>query len=214
MAEISNKFLVFLLVVAILVTIVGTWYSIDRVNRLAGVTGYGTAGYVNVTITGKISINITQPYCGFGSGHVTEGYDYAILAPGSTGEPPCCELGDTKANWTNTTSYAPDCMVIKNVGNTNAKINVSSDKDAATMIGGSSPNVTVWFEDKTSDACIGGAGLIGYPGSEISTANITICNSLDTTNDEMYVGCYLKIPKDAIASAKTAEWTFTGTAAP
>ncbi|MCL6500808.1 MAG: hypothetical protein K6T16_02115, partial [Candidatus Pacearchaeota archaeon] len=100
--DVSNKFLAFLLVIAILVTVIGTWYSLSKVGQLTGITGLQT-GYVNVTITGKTQINVTQPYCGFGSGHVTPGYAFAVLHPGNgTVGSGCHGSGDTKGNWTNT----------------------------------------------------------------------------------------------------------------
>ncbi len=212
MADISNKFLVFLLVIAILVTVVGTWYSIDRVSRLASLTGYGTAGYVNVTIGGKTEINVSQPYCGFGSGYVTPGFSFAVLSPDSL----CTDVGaDVDANWTNTTAgYDPDCMVIENVGNTYAKINVSAGKDAAGFIGGTSPEYKVWSVNKDGGACL--SGLIAYgSAASMSTSNVTICANLSKVvgATDMYAGCYLKIPSDAVAAAKTDTWTFTATSA-
>ena len=140
--DISNKFLAFLLVIAIIVTIVGAWYSIDKVNKLVLITGYGTEGYVNVTIENLTAINVTATDCNFGSGYVTNSTAWAILNPGdSSGN---CSASPYKANWTNTTTYAPECMVVRNDGNMRAGINVSSTKDAAGMIGGTSPEYKVW----------------------------------------------------------------------
>ena len=211
MADISNKFLVFLLVIAILVSIIGTWYSIDRVNRLTSITG-NPVGYVNVTIQSKTEINVTQPYCGFGTGYVTEGYDFAVLHPGSLAIGYYCppSNGDVMANWTNQSVYNPDCIEVKNLGNSQPMLNVTSNKDAATMIGGTSPSVMVWSEDKDAGAC---SNNIDFDSKvEINdSANITICDSVGNTpsTDEVFVGCYLKIPKDASAGQKTAQWTFT-----
>ncbi len=211
MADISNKFLMFLLVIVILVSIVGTWYSIDRVNKLASLTGYGTAGYVNVTIGGRTEINVTQPYCGFGSGYVTEGFDFAVLHPGIGATPCDIKTTDTGDNWTNTTFYDVDCMEIINVGNTNVKVNVSSGKTAANFIGGSSPEYKVWSEGHdVHNGCQ--SGLIDFNKREdMDTTNKTICANLTATilATKMYAGCYLKISKDAPAEVKTDTWTFT-----
>ena len=213
MADISNKFLVFLLVIAILVSIIGTWYSIDRVNRLTSITG-NPVGYVNVTIQSKTEINVTQPYCGFGTGYVTEGYDFAVLHPGSA-SPYCTDVTDTKGNWSNQSIYDPDCMEIVNLGNRNAFVNVSSEKTPSNFIGGTNPNVTAWSEDKESGACSTGGSvtLVNFPGVEMDTSNRTMCSCLysDLTKNELYVGCYLKIPKDASATQKIDTWTFTAT---
>ncbi len=213
MDKISNKFLVFLLVIAILVTVVGTWYSIDKIGRLEALTGHGTVSYVNVTIEGKTSINVTQPYCGFGTGSVTAGYDFATLNQGTSPSPYCGDVSDTKGNWTNTSAYDPACMIVANVGNKNAWVNVSSGKTAANFIGGTSPNVTAWSENKESGSCSSGGSVTprAFPGLEMDTTNRSMCSCLypNASKNELYVGCYLKIPSDAVAEAKTDTWTFT-----
>ncbi len=220
MADISNKFLVFLLVIAILVTIIGVYYSIDRINRFSAITGYGTTptGTGNVTFgVGNITaINITQPTCDFKTGYVTPPYAYAILHPGASGSgspgPYCDDTSDTKANWTNTTGpYDPDCIAIRNDGTTCMKVNVSSGLDASGFIGGTNPEYKVWSENKETDACT--SDLISFANrEEMDTTNKTICSLFryEIDNDEMYAGCYLKVPDDATVGSHTDTWTFYG----
>ncbi|MGB9708333.1 MAG: hypothetical protein ACPLXC_03370 [Candidatus Pacearchaeota archaeon] len=215
--SISNKTLVFLLVIAIVVTIFGTWYSIDSINKFASITGFQTSGNVTVNITERVEINVTQPNCAFGSGYVTPPAAYAILHPGN--ESPYCATGenpfaDTKTNWANTTAYNPGCIVVRNDGNRWAKVNVSSGKNPNTFIGGTNPNVTVWSENKETDSCATGAevNLVPFPGVEMDTSNRTVCSCLypDDSKDELYIGCRLKVPDDT-TGYKSDTWTFTAT---
>lgn len=211
--EISNKFLAFLLVITIVITIIGVWLSVDTVNKFALLTGYQvTEGNVTVNITERAEINVTQPDCAFGSGYVTAPASYAILSSGAD----CYSDPDVQDNWTNSTAYDPDCMEVRNDGNQNVSIKVASGKDAASMIGGTSSEYKVWSVEKESTTCfIGllGSGPIGYPGTEMDTTNITLCSCVNPNNasDEIYAGCYLRIPDDTIGY-KDDTWTFVGTA--
>jgi len=210
MTEISNKFLAFLLVIAIIVTIVGAWYSVGKVNDLARITGYGTEGYVNITINNFTSINVTATDCNFGSGYVNTGNLFAVLNPGdSSGD---CSATAYSANWTNQTVYNPQCMDVMNDGNQRIAINVSSTKDADGFLGGTSPEYKVWSYSKESAACYGDG--IAYNGIDISTTSKKICDCLfvEDTKDELYVGCYLHVPNDAPTGVKTDTWTFTAAA--
>ena len=212
--DVSNKFLVILLVITIVITLIGTWYSIDKINKLTWISGRDVFGFVNVTISNQTTINVTATNCNFGTGHVTAPNAYATLASSDdlTSASPQCTDVDIKANWTNTTTYDPDCMVVRNDGNIDLKINMSAGKDAAGMIGGNSPEYKVWSEDKEAASCTGETGY----GSrvDVSTANITLCTALkpDNATDEIYVGCYLKVPDNAYGT-KGDIWTFWGLAA-
>jgi hypothetical protein len=203
--DISNKFLAFLLVIAIIVTLVGAWYSVDKINSLALITGYGTEGYLNVTITNYSAINLTATDCDFGSGYVLSNASSAKLASNGTVE-------DWNGAGTGTS------MRIQNDGNKNVSVNVSSGKTAATFFGGgTSPSVKVWsFNNTGIDETGCWSGWVDYTGTEMDTSQITICTNLVTGSgvsgdDIMYAGCYLSVPNDAPTGAKTDVWTFTGT---
>ncbi|MCL6500951.1 MAG: hypothetical protein K6T16_02880, partial [Candidatus Pacearchaeota archaeon] len=132
-----------------------------------------------------------------------------VLHPGNgTVGSGCHGSGDTKGNWTNTSSYNPECMKVRNDGNQKVEVNVSSGKNAGAFIGGTSPNYTMFSEQLEANSC--GSGLIGWPGIEMNTSNRTACSVMwhNESNDEIYVGCYLKIPSDAPVEAKTDTWNF------
>ena len=89
--EISNKTLAFLLVVAIAISLGGTFVSMNRLNtlmNLPGVTGFATAnstGTANVTITASASIRFAVNNLDFGIGAVNSsaGNTVCSLASGS-----------------------------------------------------------------------------------------------------------------------------------
>ena len=208
--DVSNKFLAVLLVVAIVITLIGTIYSVDRLSKLGFISGTDVFGFVNVTISNQTTINVTATNCNFGTGYVTSPYSFAELASsddGDTGGGGCTDT-DIKGNWTNTTAYDPECMAVRNDGNVWLKINMSATKDAAGMIGGTSPQYKVWSQDLEASSCYSGAK--NYSSRvDVSTVNVTLCNYLNPSNasDELSVGCYLKVPDNAWG-AKSDVWTF------
>lgn len=209
MAEISNNFLAVLLVIAIMIAIVGAWTSIDKVERLAGLTGFGTQGYVNLTIANMTNLNVTATSCDFGTGAVNAASTYAILASNGT-----------VLNW-NSTGTSTN-MSIKNDGNQNVSVNVTSDKTLAQFLGGGSWTEYRMFGGvKEPGACINGTIIFAtcgtawpcWPGTNMSTTSTLLCNNLSAaeSTDEMYVGCYLVISDNTPAGTKNALWTFTAT---
>ncbi len=211
---ISNKFLMFLLAIVILVTVVGTLYSINTLNKYALITGYQTEGNVTLNITERVEINVTQAACNFGSGYVTPPAAFAVLSPNTVGYNSYCNSEDDRLdNWTNTTAYDPACLEIRNDGNREVVVNVSSGKDVANMIGGTNPNVTAWSIEKEVGACYTGTKQ-AYPGVEMDTNNYTMCSCLhpEENFDEIYIGCELTIP-DNTFGYKNDTWTFYATAA-
>ena len=219
--DVSNKFLVVLLVIAIVITLVGTWYAVDKINKLGFISGADFYGFVNISISNQTTINVTATNCNFGTGHVTAPYVFAVLYPGVELALEKCAAADsgstTKANWTNTTTYTPKCMVVRNDGNINLTINVSSGKNTDEFLGGTAAvnEYKVWSESKESwnpemeEIWSCESGAVNHPGTEMDKSNITICNKLQSYNevDELYVGCYLKIPDNACGT-KGDIWTF------
>ena len=203
--DISNKFLLILLVITIVITLIGTWYAVDRLNKLTWISASDVFGYVNISISNLTTINVTASNCNFGSGYVTPPESFAVVRSGGSGS---CQFIADSENWTNTSAYDPHCMEVRNDGNINLVVNVSSGKTVANMIGGTSPNITAWSQNKEIGACYSGT-LNTYPGEEMDTGNKTMCTCLwpDENFDEIYVGCELTIPDNAYGT-KGDVWTF------
>ncbi|MEM4152571.1 MAG: hypothetical protein QXK80_00400 [Candidatus Pacearchaeota archaeon] len=207
MAEVSNGFLALLIVIAIVIAIVGAWTSIDRVNRLATITGYQTSGkgYVNVTISNQTIINVTATDCNFGSGYVTPPAAYAILASNGT-----------KINWTG--DVLSNSLIIRNDGNVDVKVDVSSGKNNTEFFEGdfSYDAYKAWsfhgscvMIHPMASGCIGNLSNL----TDMDKTNKTMCTRLWVGNgtggtDAFCVGCYLEIGQDVTPGLKTDVWTF------
>lgn len=210
MKEISNNLLAALVVFTIIIVIIGVWTSIERVNNLSKLTGRGTQGYVNVTIANMTNLNVTATDCDFGTGTINISSTFAILASNGT-----------IYYWNGTGTSAN--MSIRNDGNQNVSVNVSSTKDAAGFLGGGSNiEYRMFADDKDPGSCVNGTFLFAtcgtpwpcWPGTNMSSTQVVVCNNLSATEstDEMWVGCYLRIADNTPGGSKTDTWTFSATA--
>ena len=216
--EISNRFLAFLLVVAIVIAIVASFYSVSNANNFLKLTGLGVLGYVNITIQNFTSINVTATDCDFGSGYVSAGSIYAVLHPGPATpilEDACSNIsgGDVKDNWTNMTVYDPNCMEVKNDGNKDVELNVTSGKNVSTFLGTDNGWYQVWSDNKEGYSCENNVSYLNRANIS-NDINVTLCTNFtsEDTRDEVYVGCHLQVPNTTPPGIKTDTWTFTATA--
>ena len=206
--DISNKFLAFLLVIAIGITIVGVGYSVNKLNKIGLITGFATTdtGFVNITLGVNVSITATTNTVNFGSGFLNPIYDWVVLTT---------EDGTTvPTNWSNTTVYDATPLVIENDGNVNLTLNFSSDKDADAFIGGDGPYFKYASANKEAGAC--GSGLIdAYVDVTGGATTQWICTNMGSSTglDEVYVNISLKIPTGVSSGAKAATLSFTAAAA-
>jgi len=197
--EVSHKVLVILLTVAIVFLVLGTLFNVERISRL---TGLGSTGYVNVTIVNYSAINITATDCNFGSGYITTGNVSALL-----------ESNGTHSGWS--TAGTSHSIVVRNDGNKNLSISVSSGKTLAAFYGvdcsGQTCLYQFWTSNNETGACY--SGLVAYPGISMDTTNKTACSIFqpEDTKDAMNVHCRLNITQSIPYGVKTDTWTFYGT---
>ncbi len=200
--EISHKILGVLLIVAIVVSVGGAFWNIDRIGKIALITGKGSSGFVNLTVNTLTSINITATDCDFGSGYINVGSTSALL-----------ESNGTVTNWSGAgTVYS---LVVRNDGNKNITVNVSSGKTLSDFYGGNCSGggctYQFWSADNESGSCV--SGLVAYPGANMDTTNITACSEMDNLDgtDELLVHCRLALYQSIPVGAKTDTWTFWAT---
>lgn len=203
--EISNKFLAFLLVIAIVISVFGTLYSTWTITRITWITPHVVTGIVNVTITNQTSLNVTETNCDFSSGYISIGYPSARL-----------ESNGTKINWTGSGSQNNDSLLVENNGNVNITVNVSSNASLNDFYetpgcdaGSPACNVTTWSVNNKTGSC--SSGLLAYPGSQIdNSTNVTVCTNLqsDDTKDTIFVRCGLFITTAVTTGDKVSTWTF------
>ncbi len=136
MAELSNKTIATLLVVAIIVSISGTMISLQRLSRL-GVSGFATSGtgVANLTISSSRSITVTTNLIDFGSGYPTASTTCTMesnrtSAPGAN----CNGDADASIKWSDAT-LPTQYFIINNTGNIYTNITFNASADASTWIG-------------------------------------------------------------------------------
>ena len=210
----DNKFLTILIIFAILISVLGTFFSINMLNELNDYkeyfTGYGTSGTVNITISQNLSINVLMTNMTFGTGFVNTGADHATLNSTNMTQ---AEFGPALAgaNWTNTTDFNPDRISLVNGGNVNASVTVTSDKIPSTFMGGTSPGFEFNASNKEANSCV------EAPASwtTLTGGADAVCTNMGSTDtkDELYIDVRLTIPYDSQGN-KEATFTFGASAVP
>ncbi len=226
MADISNRTIVSLLMIVMVVTVVGTVFSVNKleefVGRFAMVTGAATSGtgYVNlttasnnaITIAGNVDLGTGYVNSNVSSANISTDVNFTAGSSGLTG-------------WFNSTGKAWSAnsttnISITNSGNTIVNITFSSNQSVAAWLGGTSPDVRVKFRDDPDEpgSCTG-----SYPANYSTQVNATVqnvCTSatlgqgldyLDTA-DNLLVYFNLLIPRNVASGQRSATLTFTSTA--
>lgn len=215
MDEISNKTLAILLIGAIIISLGGTLISLNRLARIKvpSITGfYGSdeEAIVQLDITGIVQVNFTIDTIDWGSGYVNSSEDFCVLNSYDA------------AIGANCTGFTPQTagLVLENIGNTNATLNISMSKDAADFIGGVGP-VCQWNVSVSEPGSAPGLQLTPSAWQACSTTHLEVCDSTgggflsDNTNDEIRFDVLVQIPHPSTgvaAGAKTNVMTATASA--
>jgi hypothetical protein len=145
-------------------------------------------GYVNVSITTTLSIDVIQEDVDFGEGAVTAGYFNATLYTNQNGT-----ATQINGNWTLPNAYA---LEVRNTGNINCSLGISSSKTASSFLGGTNPEYQWKVSDKEAGSCSG--GLIHGVWSDVNSS-ATACGHFSPINatDEIFIDFRLVVPYDA-----------------
>lgn len=169
MDDISNRTVVLLLVVAIVVSLGGTMISLSKISSM-GITGAATgsaAGTTNVTITSVTTLEFKVQGLDFGSGNVYSNCSNCNMTSNGTWTGGCCG-----GSWAATDHP----LVIENTGNTNVDLWLNSTKNNSELLGQSS-TVEPEFKWRMST-------MSGQEASRISTLQ-----SLGATGDDTAAAC-------------------------
>lgn len=203
--EVTNKTLGLLLIAAIVVSLGGTFVSL---NRLGGVstTGYATnnqTGTVNLTVDSALSIVVNDNNINFGS-CTPANYPIVLDSNASSGA----------ANNTFCSSGVfPDKLIVENDGNTDANVTVRSTHNGTTLFDTSTGGLAYKIGNGTNPGC--------YGTMQASYLNFTITNGTDSTyknpgcsnlsfndaNDEIQLFAQIVLPPST-TSANTATIQF------
>jgi len=202
MRRVSNRTLAVFLIIAIIISFVGTLASLNKLGK--GVTGFGTIGEVNVTITQQAAFNLTFPSIHFGTGYVSPDSDNAYLSS---------EKG-TSTGWTSTVGFSAGGIVIENVGNTDLNITFHLAENTSSFIGGTNSQFYYKSAENETNSCNGSVGgdIVSTPTPILAANdNRTICSNLSSrgTADALDFYVNLTIPQDA-SGTKGVVITFEG----
>ncbi|MFA5106514.1 MAG: hypothetical protein WC506_06170 [Candidatus Micrarchaeia archaeon] len=160
-------------------------------------SGTGTVG-VNITSTNQIAVYV--------SGNTSSStLSFVPVSPPAAGS--ITLSTDQSSNMTGGVTG----FVVENQGNVNVSINVTSDKTAATFVGGSSPAFKMWGVNDEASSCV---TPTASPGFDLGSSGSLVCDNLQypDASDQVFAYISVTIPSDAPVAASTATITFTSTA--
>ncbi|MFH1710822.1 MAG: hypothetical protein ABH840_00755 [Nanoarchaeota archaeon] len=154
----------FILALALLI------FSVIYFGVLGKTTGFAV-GYVNLTISTQITLNVTNNSVLWGAGSIDSGATNTTLrTQGAAGG------NVTNGNWSGTTALA---LVVENIGSVNASITLQSGKNASNFLGGTLPEYQWNVSNRDSGAC----GATGEAFGQFKDVNVSgaaiVCTKLD-----------------------------------
>ncbi len=217
--EVSNKTIMYLLVIALAVSAGGTLISLSKLSDLrsimggpTGITGMAinTTGSINLTVASTIEVNLTDKIINFGSGYVAGGINCSVNSEGTSS-------GACMGSWLSVI----DNLTLENIGNLDVQIDMSVDKNATQLLGTNSVQVTNFSIKVKSpeNACGGAFNLTSYttigenfksdPGSKICDSSNKLQSEINS--DELEFVVWLNIPENATTGALGARINITAT---
>lgn len=205
---ISNNSLAALVLLAIVVSVAGTWVALTKGPSWLSLTGMqqanGTAQF-NLTTYGSLRFDVASVDWGSGRVNTTNLNTECVLdtVSASINSTKCVDF-----------SAVTQGLVLENNGNQNLSVTLNASKTVAAFIGGTSPS----FKWNITNNETGSCGTIGVTWDDIygdsSTADPQICDSMDFINekDSLLINLKVSIPYDATAGNKTVKLVATGTA--
>ena len=203
-----------LTLVAIIAVALAAFNLIITMDKVGELTGYASDDEGNATleIVESIDIRFDVNLIEWGSGYVN-----TTLGTNATLD----TLGNN-ARWVNQSGYpVTQGLVLENVGNVNASIDLSSSDNAATFIGGFvTPPEFQWnITNNETGSCEGGVLIADNVWADVSTSPVTVCNKLlagplvGYDQNSLLIDLRILIPSDAGLGTRTATITAQGATA-
>lgn len=203
--DISNRTLGLLLVAAIVVSIGGTFISLNSLNDLGGApTGFATTdtGNVTLTVSNVVSIIVNDSSIDFGACTM-------VINATKTSSDYYSNSSDGYADIAECSNHAsfPDNISVQNIGNTNATVTVQSNIGATTLFGDSSATMKyIGITDPAQPGC----GTEVTTWTELTTSPTTVCSDFNFVDgsDQFLFDVYVHLTQNS-KSGGTADITFT-----
>lgn len=202
----SDKVLLTVATIAFVLSLVSAVASLGGVSFAGHATSSGDA---KLTVSQNLEINFTDKSIDWGSGRVDTGDNAAVLYSNGT------IINSTGGNaWTSVNNP----LVLENLGNTNASINLSAGSDADAFIGGGSasdapsPEYKWKVSENEGDSC--GTTFAPTSFSSVNTTGEIVCDPFKyvDSRDELGIDIKVKVPYDAPVESKSDTITATATA--
>ena len=206
MDEISNKTLATLLVVAIVISLAGTFFAMRGVsqvtNYITGAQSSSDSGTAQVNISESLSIVLTQDSVDFGTGQRNNDFPVGSECNISSNEsqPSCWNTSGAGGTW-GSAGAGPVDFTLENDGNVNAEIQINSTAsadffgtcDVETAITGGDPQYFFATRNTTENGCRSGGN---NTWTEFTAVPQDICANLtyDNTNDEVNISIKIHVP--------------------
>ncbi len=230
MAEVSNRVLAALLIVAIVVSLGGTMISLSKIKQLSYpvLSGLATGdlekyGLVNITVESVAALYIadTRDTIDFGTGHVNitdfSGNNCTMYINGSYGNEDY--YNDTKdygcaGDWADTWKSKAHVIVVENVGSTYLNVSLQSNETASDFLESVSSGVEgfyLWAQDNETGSCADTPESgIWQDWWSVTTSKIELCDCLNqsaksTSKNSIAIGAKVVIPGDFVASKRSSE---------
>jgi hypothetical protein len=187
-----------------------SYMALSKYSKISELTGFGTSGYVNVTVATIVSVNFTQDTINWGAGSIGIGQNNASLLaadPGGT---------VARGNWSTTGIKA---LSLENLGSTNVTLQIASDKDAATLFGGSAGNRRYQLNVTSSDVGSCNGALVNnlslWVNPNTTAPGDQYCSQLGfiDTQDQINISVILVVPYDGNTGILSTTLTATAAAA-
>ena len=226
MEDVSNKTIVALLAIALVVTVVGTIVSVSKLGDMGGkyaiLSGAATTGTTSLTVAGSAGISVVGNTANFGTGYVAAGQTSGTACTYLDG---ICSL----SSWTNTTALDDPAITVENTGTIDINLTVSSDANTAEswLAGGTDTAVAELSVLSSIAGAIGGevacddfniSGTFANSTYQQILTNtgkntVTLCDDMDFIGSADILAFTFKaiVPYDSTVGAKSTTLTFTGT---
>lgn len=214
MMEISNRTVIFSVIVAVIISLGGTslvLMKLANVQDLMHVTGLASDGYVQININETLLIDVdpTNDTIDFGT----------CTPPVGAAETISSEMTALEVNSTNVDCWGsnlPAFIKVMNQGNTNVNLTFTSDTNGNDLLGGTSPHFEYYvMNDTNSPGCsVGLQEATNEITDNTETVNYPVCDTLITGSPSPAIqfNINLTIPQDADTGglAQVATLTFSG----
>ena len=227
MGEVSNKTILALLVVALVVTVVGTLVSVSKLGALGGtysvltgMQGSGSdTGTTAIEVAGSADLIVIDKVVNFSSGYVD------TTSPCTSGDSWYASDGEAANCWlTAAGSAAPaitDYQVVENNGTTIINVSIKMTESAeAFMCEGScaSSTAAVYFKPMVNETGSCSSGIVGQDAyaqlasDSAAVGEVLLCTDLLSAddNDDIRIAFNLSIPSDIPYGPHETTITYTG----